>query len=309
MRRLVLALVTAPFVFACSSAPELAPEEADDDPAGAPVTDYEASVVPAVVEDGARISRGDVGVVAPPAGMMVGIDVHRDDGSSASFVVERATDGTVRVVDLPPLEVTSSPNKCADKAYSLEGFEWTKTYAWWFRSSSAPKTYDVGAVESALRRAANNITSARNACNLTDQVNATNAYQGRTTTTANMTSTKTTVTCGKPDGKNVVAFGALPSKFLAVTCYWYSGGVAVEADVRIDATHHAFFSGPTVPSGCTKRFSIEATMTHEFGHAFGLGHVSEAHHGALTMSTAMGPCTMAPARLGLGDVLGLRAKY
>ncbi len=311
MRHLALValvpLVLAPL--ACSSGPELSPEEADDDPAGAPLISHEASALPVTVADGARIALDDIGVVAPPPGMQVGIDVHRDDGTTSTFVVERSVDGTVRVVDLPPLSVSSSPNECADRAYTLEGFKWTKTLEWWFRASSTPKGYDADAVEDALRRAANDITTARNSCGLIDQVSAKNAYRGRTSAAANMTSTSTSVTCGKPDGKNVVSFGALPSKFLAVTCYWYSGGAAVEADVRIDAAHHAFFAGATVPAGCTKRFSIEATMTHEFGHAFGLGHVAEAKHGALTMSTAMGPCTMGPARLGLGDVRGLRALY
>jgi hypothetical protein len=64
-----------------------------------------------------------------------------------------------------------------------------------------------------------------------------------------------------------------------------------------------------VPSGCSNRFSVESTATHEFGHVFGLAHVAESTHGNLTMSPSMGPCSAAPETLGKGDVLGLRALY
>jgi hypothetical protein len=55
---------------------------------------------------------------------------------------------------------------------------------------------------------------------------------------------------------------------------------------------------------------LEATITHEFGHIFGLSHVSERTHGDLTMSpTSNGPCVADEITLGLGDVLGLEELY
>jgi len=51
-------------------------------------------------------------------------------------------------------------------------------------------------------------------------------------------------------------------------------------------------------------------MTHERGHTFGMGHVSETGRGNLTMSTNVnGPRQMAERSLGRGDVRGLGAKY
>jgi hypothetical protein len=55
---------------------------------------------------------------------------------------------------------------------------------------------------------------------------------------------------------------------------------------------------------------MEPTLTHEIGHAFGLGHVGEGQHGDLTMSTrSNGPCHDEESTLGLGDVLGLEELY
>lgn len=290
----------------------LSPEEEDNDPTTVLGASYEAAEgLPAVFEEGARVALGDVAVVVPARGETVGIQLHRADGTSSELVLRRDVDGTAHLVDLGELPtVDALPKKCADKAFSLEGFKWTATYGWSFRAASTPKGYDATAVEGALRRAANHITGSHNACGLADQVSATNAYDGRTSVSPNIVSSRTSVTCGKRDGHNVVAFGALPQPYLGLTCSWWDGnGVALEADVKLNAAYHAWFAGSAVPAGCSSRYSVEATMTHEFGHVFGLGHVSEAKHGELTMSTQLAPCTVGPARLGLGDVLGLRAKY
>ena len=54
----------------------------------------------------------------------------------------------------------------------------------------------------------------------------------------------------------------------------------------------------------------QGVQTHEYGHAFGMGHVSEADHGNLTMSTNInGAWSNFEASLGRGDVLGLRSLY
>lgn len=298
---------------ACGAASEaLSPEEEDSDPTSVIGATYDVSAaLSTVLEDDARVAVGDIGVVVPARGETVSVQVHRADGTSTELVLQRASDGTARVVDLGALPtVDALPKKCADKAFSLQAFKWTSSYAWSFRAASTPKGYDATAVEGALRRAADDITGSRNACGLADQVSATSAYKGRTALSPNIVSSKTSVTCGKRDGSNVVAFGALPQPYLGLTCSWWDGnGVALEADVKLNAAYHAWFAGASVPAGCSSRYSVEATMTHEFGHVFGLGHVSEAAHGELTMSTKLSPCTVGPARLGLGDVLGLRAKY
>jgi hypothetical protein len=144
---------------------------------------------------------------------------------------------------------------------------------------------------------------------LRDIVSAQHVYAGRTTRATNIISSKSSIKCGARDGHNVVAFGVLPRGTLGVACSWSSGGAAVESDVKLNDLHYRWYAANKKPAGCRASFSVEAVATHEFGHVFGLGHVSEGRHGNLTMSTHTGPCTGAPSSLGLGDVLGLRSLY
>lgn len=84
---------------------------------------------------------------------------------------------------------------------------------------------------------------------------------------------------------------------------------AMESDVKLNDLHYRWYAANKRPRGCRRSYSVEAVATHEFGHVFGLGHVSEGLHGNLTMSTHTGPCSGAQSSLGLGDVLGLRSLY
>lgn len=196
------------------------------------------------------------------------------------------------------------PPPCKDRAYSLSSSHWTKSFAWRFQASSIPSGITKTGAESALRRAVRNVTSSRNSCGLADRVDARARYLGRTNRRPNI---HADAGCGTPDGRSVVGFGKLPPEDLALTCYWTRDHATVEADIVLNKDVY----GWTVQIGtlCLAKWSVEAVATHEAGHVFGLGHVTETDHGNLTMSTLILPCQSSEATLGLGDVRGLRQKY
>ena len=277
---------------------------------------------PLDVRPGDRVDRLGVSVIAPEPGFGVWTEAILETGETRSIRVETLADATVYLfVDehddglveadgSGASEATaagaSSPGPCKDGAFNLAAYRWTQRHDWWFNAGTTPSEIGKDAAETALKKAATNITRTRNDCGLTDEVSATQAYQGRTGTGAQIGSDGS---CKNGDGKNVVGFGDLPAAYLGVACVWFDGeGNALEADVRLNKADRKWVVN--IGAACSNRWSVEAVATHERGHVFGLGHVGEASHGKLTMSPALnGPCQNGEATLGLGDVKGLRARY
>ncbi|HZI11739.1 MAG TPA: matrixin family metalloprotease, partial [Myxococcus sp.] len=237
------------------------------------------------------------------------------DGHSEQLHVETDGAGRVALGTRPtppePLSAGEHPTQaaaCNDGAYNLFPFKWRGTLHWRFNAGSTPAELTVDGAEDKLRAAASNITGGQNDCGLTDAIAASHSYEGRTTRSVAISPTNGCVGSER-DGVNVVGFGDLQGGTLGLACTWYSGdGAALESDIRLNKVDHVWTLN-SESAGCSGRFGVEAVATHEFGHAFGLGHVSEADHAALTMSTAIAPCDASAATLGLGDVRGLRAKY
>jgi hypothetical protein len=193
---------------------------------------------------------------------------------------------------------------CSDGAYTLNGHRLTKRFDWRFQASSRPKGFNAAGTAYALRRAAFNIVAGDNNCGLSDLISATHWYRGTTSRRPNISSGGS---CLSRDRVNTVGFGTLPSGYLGMTCWWIYDGRVVEADIKLNKAYYRWYINR--PSGCYRKWSIEAAATHEFGHAFGLGHVSEGQHASLTMSPIIKACQSSEKTLGLGDVVGLRALY
>jgi hypothetical protein len=184
-------------------------------------------------------------------------------------------------------------------------WKWKETFKWFFNAGSVPSDVNKDNAEEALRDATRNIVFAHNNCGLADSVGANASYQGRTT---HSTQISNDGGCGDGDDESVNGFGTLPDGVLATTCTYYnSDGEASESDTRFNKAHFKWYA--VKPPSCSDRISIQGVATHERGHTFGLGHVSENGHANLTMSTAVGACDDRPNTLGLGDVKGLNAKY
>ncbi len=278
-----------------------------------------AATAPQVIaglRPGMTVMRDGVGAVVPAAGTAVQGEAVMADGSTRTITVRALADGRVlvssaaraagRASSLPgPAAVfpSSSPSACSDRAYKLNSSWWHSTYRWWFRATTTPSYMTRAAATNALKRAVGNITHERNNCGRADHVSATGSYLGTTSATVDISANSV---CTTPDGKNVVGFGDLASGFVGYSCWWFTGNVNTEADMKLNK---ADFRWTTTLTGCSNAFMVEAVATHEFGHVFGLGHVSEASHANLTMSTDIDPCDNSASTLGLGDMLGLEVRY
>jgi hypothetical protein len=186
---------------------------------------------------------------------------------------------------------------------------WSGELRWRLDASTIPAYLgDRDAVAAAVQSAARNVDDGRNDCGLREQLGVRQRYDGDTDRRAGVTRSGG---CGDRDGRNAISFGPLNPGLLAVTCIWWygdrNGGRSVETDILVDDTGGLFFLDP--PAGCTGRWDLQGTLTHEFGHAFGLGHVSFAEHGDLTMSDGLPDCSTGYRGLGLGDYLALARHY
>jgi hypothetical protein len=255
-----------------------------------------------------------VGVAAPDPGYVVVVSALMVDGSRRETVVGASANDASRVAGLPGdvSRVAGGPAACADRRSKLVGFRWTTPYAWQFRASSTPTSLGRARVEAQLLASVRSITTARNDCRRPDRVNARAVYLGRTSRKPGVrVDASSKVHCPR-DGRNVVGFGALPRGMAGLTCVTYTvpsrgRGRALEADVLLDKAYIRWALGRRGCSG--NEVMLRSVATHEFGHVFGLGHVSEATHGALTMSESIGPCDGSAYTLGLGDILGLERLY
>jgi hypothetical protein len=264
----------------------------------------------AALRPGDRVEIDGVGLIVPPPGTGVWGAALRADGEPVILGVETGLDGSVVIHRGPAVssEVDGPAGRargaCGDGAYSLSGDDWSKSYKWSFNRSSTPSEVDKDRATTAVRDAVENITRADNDCGMGDKVGATQDYLGSTNDGANIGSNST---CKSSNGESAVGFGNLLASDLAFSCWWTRNGAIIEGDIRLNKTEFSWVV--QIGDTCVIKFSVEAVVTHEAGHIFGLSHVSEASHGDLTMSTVLMACQSSEKTLGLGDLKGLEALY
>jgi hypothetical protein len=292
---------------------------------------------------GRVVTAGGVSVTVPPVGMSVsgdGVARHGEvrglrvtntghglrvvseghGGGGGNWYLAPLSSTTTTVTPTSPLSTTSpiiasisngtlvaqragDPPACKDRAFSLEHHTWNKALRFHVNLAKMPQRFHKKTVVRQIRVANGNMRKGRNSCGKPRITAPASHYLGRTSKKPNITVSGPT--CGNGNGLNVVAFGNLPGNLLGWTCYWYVGGHMVGTDMLID-------NGPNLstklPDSCANLWDFEGTVTHEWGHAYGLGHTGDGH-GNLTMQHLLRPCSPYARTLGLGDWLGMKKMY
>jgi hypothetical protein len=296
---------------------------------------------------GRVVTDGRVSMTVPPAGMSVAGDGTTRHGDLAGFRVtntghgvrvvaeDRGTGGggnwylaplsstTTSTTPTTPTSTTSTtsstgtittstpmipgragdPGACKDRTFNLEHHRWHKALRFHINLAKMPKRFHKKTVAHQIKVANANMRKGRNTCGKPRVTAPASHYLGRTSKKPNIAAAGPS--CGKANEVNIVGFGDLPGNLLGWTCYWYIGGRMVGTDMLLD-------NGPNMttklPSTCSNLWDFEGTVTHEWGHAYGLAHTGDGH-GNLTMQHLLRPCSKYARTLGIGDWLGMKKMY
>lgn len=285
----------------------------------------DARALPAAVVDperchlaGREIQDGPVTSAVPAPGDGIYAETLATGGTQ-ELEVRRLEDGTIELGHvgeepaaageaLRPAAAGGSPDECRDTAY--QNYDWRVVGSLGYRinQNSIPPELSRVTAEAAIQRAGGNITGTDNGCKMGDRVPAGLNYNGDSGAQA-----IGPYGCVGGDGTNVVSFGDLESGILARTCTYFDVEDGFDrvtgSDIQVNKADFRWTTRPRARS-CKGRYDLEAVVTHERGHTFGLNHVLEKSHRYMTMSTlSNGPCQMTERTLGRGDVLGLDRKY
>jgi hypothetical protein len=260
---------------------------------------------------GRTVYAGRVAVVVPPEGVTVGADGIGTRGDVVGLRVSNTATGVrASVGGAPALRGTvgraGSPGACADRTFHLEGHAWRTSLRYGINVGKVPSRLSKKTVVRQIQVANANMRHGRNTCGRARLGTPAAHYTGRTTQQPNIKAGATSITCGAFNTTNTVGFGHLPGNLLGWTCYWWgSNGHLSAADIMLDNGSRLVTS---IPAGCTNKWDLEGTATHEFGHAYGMDHTG-AGHANLTMDHSERPCSGYARTLGLGDWLGMRKMY
>jgi matrixin len=266
------------------------------------------------------------GVNVPPSGDTEG---NATTGTNGEYeLVAKNVNGFVTVTQsvtpLTPAPPGVTPNTdaaCSEGAYNYEGSYWYSanaypTLGWWYNSSTASRAgLSASATLSDIRNGNNNMSTGQNNCGYsTGAFLVQGAYRGDTSLYANVDST-THCTNNFPNGQNTVSFGTIDSAHfnqsthtgtIGSTCWIGSNNHMIETDIYLGS--NVRLADTVDPANCNYAQDLQTLATHEWGHAFGLAHVTNSADSAEVMYPTRGWCELR-RHLGEGDYNGMLALY
>jgi hypothetical protein len=258
---------------------------------------------------------GQVSVVVPPAGVTVAGEGIGTGGEVVGLQVSnsgsevRATTGATGAPTGTPASTAARSavtDPCKDRTFHLEGHHWKTSYRFGINVTKAPSQLRKKTLIAQIKAGNNNMRKGRNSCGLKKLATPLAHYTGTTKAVPNIKPSSSSIRCGAFNRTNVVGFGNLPGNLLGWTCYWWLGDKQMgAADMMLDNGTHLVTK---IPAHCNAKWDFEGTVTHEFGHVYGMAHSGNAHR-TLTMDHIETPCSTYARTLGLGDWLGMRKMY
>jgi hypothetical protein len=276
---------------------------------------------------GRQVVGDGIGVVVPPAGHAASAHALRVDGETVLQVRHELTGRVTGLLavsrwDPPPdeagiitQEMVGGQPACSDTAFTDYGVKQSDSHLWYYNRATDPALGTAAAAyhEQGIVQSVANLLDGVNDCGLAPGFRASQAYLGETTARSNISAD---ATCLGMDGRNVVDWGSVNStNALGLTCRYDvlldlpGYDEILEADIKIDNNPSYLAAPPT--SSCSNSYDVMALMTHEWGHAFGLGHTPEpaADHRQQTMNPYLTPCSTFQRTLGRGDWTAMTAVY
>ncbi|WP_207934640.1 matrixin family metalloprotease [Actinomadura sp. KC06] len=262
-----------------------------------------------------RAVRGPNGLTAvvPADGTsLVAHSLRTGGGSGLRILVDdRAGEITIttsggRVPEGRPRTSGGPQDPCEDGTHRPEPSKWPKghTVEWRYHAGT------TGLPRSSVAKGVANMALANTDCTgggrFTPPPDIGERYSGESAGGPNVT---TDATCGERDRVNTFGGKAMTGAegdVLAATCIWFIGARTIETDMALQEHGKRWWTDGTCMPGS---YSVEAVVTHEAGHVFGLAHVEGADHAKLTMAPVVAACDNGPATLGKGDYDGLIDLY
>jgi hypothetical protein len=270
---------------------------------------------------GRMVTAGGVSVMVPPVGVSVagdGVgrrgDVRGLTVTNTGTSVRAVREGVVRSGSGAATARAGSPAACKDRTFHLEGgHKWATRLRYKVNVKGHPKGLHPGTLIHQIRVANGNMRKGRNTCHKALLKTPVGHYLGQTKAKPNISprgGLNGEPGCtGNGNTSNIVGFGNLGHNLLGWTCYWWGGnGRILGADIMIDNGRDLVTK---LPKSCTNKWDFEGTVTHEWGHAYGMAHTTlkGTGHSNLTMQHVLSPCSTYARTLGLGDWLGMNKLY